>query len=345
MRARGVLVVGLVCALVSGSSAAGAASEQVVTAAGTTVLSGTEANTVRLRVPADAFIDVTPVADAQGRVSPKGMKAEGGEGFVGFLLTSDDYRGDGLYVAAARLPVPLRDDEETIVGIGQGQPVLADRTESELPAPGEEPPPRCLRCRIPAGDYRLQLITDYEGAPAKVNITFEGLPGTTQLAPTAHPDPHPYGTDTRFERPVRDATDLWVSGHMGSGVWFVFADEMDGVLLTVSGMEVNLADVPVGVLTLETCRRAGEAPQQCESMSVNAGTEMDVARAGSMAGTGVTQVDVSQSYEFIGQGTYAGVMQQLWIPTGASAAGAAGGQPQVTATGAAALGTTTVVND
>ena len=341
MRVRGVLVVGLVCALVSGSNAAGAASEQVVTAAGTTVLTGTESNTVRLRVPSDAFIDVTPVADAQGRLSPKGMQAEGGEGFVGFLLTSDDYRGDGLYVAAARLPVPMREGEGTVAGIGQGQPALADRTESELPALGEEPPARCQRCRIPAGDYRLQLITDYEGAPARVSITFEGLSGTTQVAPTAHPDPHPYGTDTRFERPARDATDLWVSGHMSSGVWFVFGDEMDGVLLTVSGMEIDLADVPVGVLTLETCRRAGESPEQCERTSVGAGTDIDTARAGSMAGTGVTQADVSQSYEFIGQGTYAGVLQMLWIPTGPSG----DGQPQVTATGSAALGTTTVVND
>lgn len=339
MQARAVLIILAVCALVSGSSAAGAA-DAPVNVAGTTVLRGTEANTVRVRVPADAFIDLTPVADAQGRWSPKGMTTEGGEGFVGFLLTSDDYRGDGLYVTAARLPAPMRDGTGVIAAVGEGQPVLADRTSSSLPTLEDEPPPRCQRCRVPAGDYTLQLITEYDAAPATVTITFEGLAGTTQLTPTFHPHPHPFGTNTRFQRTERATTEAWVRGHMSSGVWFLFSDEMDGVLLTASGMEIDPREVPAGALALQTCRRAGEAPQHCESTSAAAGTDIDMAASGSLTGTGVTRVQASQSYEYIGQGTYAGVLQILWMPTEPSA-----GQPEVQVAGVAARGSTTVVND
>jgi hypothetical protein len=145
-------------ALLAGLGAAtpAAAAESRVSAAGVTVLEGSQTAVIPIRLDSPAEI-LNPL-DHPGR----GVIATGDSPLVGFALVSDQPQPEMVLVGGL-LPWKV------------SQPRASTVT---LPLTGL---PFGDRYRLPAGNYRLYLITD--GQPARVTVEFNGLPGQTVLRP------------------------------------------------------------------------------------------------------------------------------------------------------------------
>ena len=163
---RSVLAAALVVVLVlpwSGVAAAQGSEAQPL--AGTNRVSGDATTRVRVFVARDAIVDLTPVADEQGRLRPKALRSADGEGFVGFMLVSPGAT-PAVLTAAVQLPAPLRDGDVTSSGAASGT--------------SGSPAVACVRCNVPAGPYNLYLIAS-EGR-ATISFDVAGLGGMTELS-------------------------------------------------------------------------------------------------------------------------------------------------------------------
>jgi hypothetical protein len=147
---------------VAAAPAASAAAESRVDVAGVTVLEGSQTAVIPVRLDREAEL-LNPLHHP-GR----GVIASGDSPLVGFALVSDQPDPD-LVLVGGRLPWQAR---------------LAETPTVTIPLTGLD---FGDRFNIPAGDYRLYLITD--GAPARVTLEFGGVPGETLLQPQ---QPVPY---------------------------------------------------------------------------------------------------------------------------------------------------------
>lgn len=125
--------------------------------AGTTVLTGSQTSVVPVRLSRPATLTAPDFGGGAGVV------ASGGGRLAGFALVSDEDRPERILVGG-RLPwnVSASLPSVTVVIPLAGYPFFG---------PYE----------IPAGDYRLYLLTD--GEPARVELRFGGLDGETTLQP------------------------------------------------------------------------------------------------------------------------------------------------------------------
>lgn len=125
--------------------------------AGTVTLSGSTTGYVPVVVPKEAVLPggLGPEAAAASQVT-------GGGAFAGFALVQDGL--DGTTVLAGHSKATA--DAARRDGAFRAQYFAATSTDTP----------------VPAGRYRLYLVTD--GEPAKVTLKFRGLTGTTSLTPT-----------------------------------------------------------------------------------------------------------------------------------------------------------------
>jgi hypothetical protein len=138
------------------------AAESRVDLAGITVLEGSQTAVIPVRLDREAELLNPAYFPGQGVI------ASGDSPLVGFALVSDQPDPDQVLVGGL---LPWK------VSQPRAQTVVIPLTGVDF---GD-------RFRIPAGDYRLYLITD--GAPARVTLEFGGLPGETVLRPQ---QPVPY---------------------------------------------------------------------------------------------------------------------------------------------------------
>lgn len=300
-----VLVLCLALSLTAGTAPAHAG---VTTLAGKTVLKGDASSRMRVRVPADAVVDLTSTAAPDGTLAPKALKTSGGKGHVGFLLIRAG-RVDGLSIVAARLPRPLHNGNDVISAIGHGRPAAADAEEALIPTGGDQPA-SCTRCRVPAGVYDLHLLTS---GPAAVTITLEGLKGRTVLRPA---------TTTRVDgwsstlTPFRSGSDSLLQG-AGWGMGMGWGRRESGVLLTTSELIVTPRQIPVVAAQVESCRSVNRY-QQCDARTAMAGSQLRWARSGAITRGNARSVSSDVSFELAGGGTYRARMSLLWIQTARS---------------------------
>lgn len=276
--------------------------------AGITTLRGDSSATMNVRVPAEAVLDLTPV-ERKGKLEPKAMRVKGGRSYVGFLLTERS-TAKGMFVVGARLPRNLTDGETVHRAIGYGQPAVEDRDTSPLPESlAPRAAPTCIRCRVPAGDYRLQLIT--MGKPATVEITFEGLRGSTSLRPSAVTEP--FGFSGSF-RAGRGETALADGGGMGLGLgWW---RRESGVLLTTYQLDVAADGLPVAQADAASCRTLGRE-EHCTARrySAGTGTAPSMAGFGALGGNRVKNGSTSLSFGTLGHARWTARASVLWLPT------------------------------
>lgn len=312
MRIHTKIVGALLCVLMAGTSSALASPvplpqppvSSAAKVAGTTVLKGDRTSGMFVRVAKDAVLDLTPEEQADGSWAPKAMKTSGGGGYVGFTLTE---RGTakGLAIVGTRLPRALYDGDKKISAVAAGQPAVMDREASSTPAPlADDGAPSCVQCRVPAGEYRLQLVT--YGDAAKVTLTFEGLGSTTTLKPTE--DLWAFGMTGRF----RQAGGMWSGGGMSMGIGWGGAEQ--GVALSTYGLQLAPRDIPVAITSAQACRGVGRR-EQCEDPRITAGTQPSAAGYGLMTGDKVKSVSSSFDYEYLGDGKVEGISTLLWVPT------------------------------
>ena len=307
-----VLALGGGAASASPVPAPGPAPAPVSPVAGTTLLKGENSASINVRVPVDAVLDLTPV-ERNGMMQPKAMRVSGGRHYVGFVL-SERSTTTGMFAVAARLPRPLKDGQTLHRAVGYGQPAVMDREEPALAVPAGDPQPAtCVRCRVPAGSYRLQLLTF--GKPASVSITFEGLRGRTTLRPTTaiYPD----GFSGSF-RPRGDETHLSEGGGMGLGMgWW---RKESGVLLTTYELQVTPDQLPVAEADVNACRAVG-GDEHCTGLRMHAGTAPTMGGYGAMSGDDVKEVSTSLSFGTLGYARWVARASMLWVPTRAQSNG------------------------
>ena len=168
-----ILGVALLAAVgATGGPAHGASARPAV--AGVTVLEGSQTAVTHVRVSQDTTL-IDP------RFNPgDGFSVTGSSALVGFALVSDQPQPE-IVLVGGRLPWAVSADSSP--------------TTVLMPLRGLD---FSDRYSLPAGDYRLYLLTD--GQPARVTLQFEGLTGETLLEPG---QPVPY--DIRTPGP-RDST-------------------------------------------------------------------------------------------------------------------------------------------
>ncbi|HEV2813365.1 MAG TPA: hypothetical protein VGW10_08945 [Solirubrobacteraceae bacterium] len=144
-----------------------AAAQEPVTAAGTTVIEGSQPSMTRIVLPKDVTLRT---GEANGRWHGQAFLATGDGRHLGFVLRpagapSDDLRAvaghlvNGCFTAGC---APLVADQWiTVSGLG-------------------EPPDGTYT--LPAGTYDLYLLTD--GKPARIELKLGGLDGTTTVSPS-----------------------------------------------------------------------------------------------------------------------------------------------------------------
>ena len=212
-------------------------------------------------------------------------------------------------MVGARLPGTLTDGATAHRAIGYGQPAVEDREDSPLPEPLARPAaPTCIRCRIPAGNYRLQLIT--MGKPTAVKITFEGLGGSTSLRPLALTEP--FGFSGSF-RAGRGETALAAGGGMGLGLgWW---RRESGVLLTTYQLDVAADGLPVAQSDAASCRTLGR-DEHCTArrFSAGTGTAPSMAGFGAIGGERVKNGSTTLSFGTLGHARWTARASVLWIP-------------------------------
>lgn len=299
-----VLVLCLALSLTAGTPPAHAG---VTSLAGKTVLKGDSSSRMRVRVPADAVVDLTSTAAPDGTLAPKALKTRGGSGHVGFLLIRAG-RVDDLSIVAARLPHPLHNGNDVISAVGHGRPAASDAEEAMIPT-GEDQPASCTRCRVPAGVYDLHLLTS---GSAAVTITLEGLEGRTVLRPATTTWEHSWSSTLR---PFRSGSDLWQGAGWSMGMGWGHREA--GVLLTTSELILTPRQTPVVAGQVESCRSVNRY-QQCDGRTVMAGTQSRWARSGAITRGNARSVFSDMSFEVAGGGTYRARMSLLWIPTARS---------------------------
>jgi len=141
-----------------------ASAAQPVELCGTTTIETSTTGRARVRVPADATIDLSPAPaiTGEGRIIGFHLTEPGTQ--AGFWARTIRYRnslGFGVHTQSA------------------GQAADEDREPSSGPAePGFGP--GCSRCHVPPGDYDLYVIAD--GSPVSVTLDLEGLDGQVHLA-------------------------------------------------------------------------------------------------------------------------------------------------------------------
>lgn len=148
------------CAAVSlPAQAAGGGATKAVAATGVVKLVGDGTGYARVRL-------TTPAVLVDPSAQPGSVKATGSSPFVGFALVSDA-RPRRHVLVGGRLPFRniSKSTQSTTVAI----PLAGFPFGSEY--------------RIPAGAYRLYLLTD--GKPASVTLRFKGLPGSSTIKAAA----------------------------------------------------------------------------------------------------------------------------------------------------------------
>lgn len=297
-----VVILCLAVSLTAGTAPAGAG---IPTLAGTTVLKGDSNSRMRVRVPADATIDLTSTAAADGTLAPKAMKTSGGKGHVGFLLIRAG-RVDDLSIVAARLPRPLHDGDDVISAVGHGRPARADAEEATLPG-GDDQPATCTRCRVPAGVYDLHLLTS---GPATVTITLDGLAGRTVIRPTTVTWAWGWSSTVTPYQGESDSLTQGATWMMGMG----WGDPEAGVLLTTSELIVTPRQAPVAAAQVERCRTVDD-DERCSGRTVMAGAQPRWAVSDATTRGNVNHVASEMSFQVTGGAGYRARMSLLWIRT------------------------------
>ena len=305
-----------------------AAQAALPTLKGTTVLVGDESASVRVRVTEAAVIDLTPTASGGSAVGPAALQTEGGKGHVGFLLTEPG-TVNGLFVMAVRTPRRQHDGSTTHWGVGQGQPAAEDR--SLTTGTGPDGADRCTRCRVPAGEYDLHLIT--EGRDTKVTISLmSGAGGKRSLRPGKPTTAFGWAHD--FKAPRGAADSQWVGGIMGQGIGWSHG-RLEGVLLNTYEFSTDARTLAAGG-RMQSCRQVRN-DETCDGQRVFAGDKASVAGSGAQTGWGVQNVSTTVTYEVLGGADYQLRSGLLWVsvrPDGGSAltSGSMAGVPQPTLT-------------
>lgn len=175
------LAVAFVAVLTAPLHAAIALDAAIPLAAGTTVLTGEWSAQVVIRVPTDAVLDLTPVRTGDGSATrPSALREKPPNAGGGFVLIE---RGttDGLVVFAMHLDGPLHaplvDGDMTHAAVGHGRRHSAER--STLMLDPSEFDTACKRCRVPAGDYDLHMVSGV--GSAAVVVSFDGLSGSVEI--------------------------------------------------------------------------------------------------------------------------------------------------------------------
>lgn len=266
---RSVLTALLVLATLTGPAAAADAVEL----AGTTVLTGDEGGRVVVELVREATIDLSQVSGAGG-MRPSAVRIRGGKGFVGFVLTQ---RGNGrrLSVLALKTPHKVHDGDDVVSISGHGQ--ISD---------GDSVTP-CVVCRMPRGEYDLQLVTD--SVRAKVVLRLDGLSGRVRLRPTTE-----VRTTTSYPGTWTRPTLLNGGGtEMGSATAGPSSQE-DGWVIGAYSVTVDADPVPLARTELAACLTAA-GQRLCDNAelvggSVSAGAVRFVpySRGDSSAGSGLS---------------------------------------------------------
>lgn len=137
-----------------------AASSSVPELAGTVTLSGNQTGYVPVVIPTEARLGDPFFIDRRGSIT-----VEGGGRMAGFALVQDGLKGPVIFGGHSAATSEFSEEFGAFVfDLGS-----MDR-------------PRGLDFVLPAGGYRLYLLTD--GAPTTVTLRFAGLEGSSELTPT-----------------------------------------------------------------------------------------------------------------------------------------------------------------
>ncbi len=296
MKLRPGVVAMLVVAQLGVVAPADAAS--IPTLRATTILAGDRSATMRVRVPRDAVIDLTPTPDdsRRGAYGPAALDVSGGSGHVGFALTSSGTLDD-VAVVAVRTPRQLVDGSRRLWAIAQGGARGEDASS----------PRSCVRCSIPAGVYDLQLLT--RNRAATVTLTIEGLTGRQRLAPTTRAWSHGWSTSMEPGTYEPQSVLPWEGGGMGFGImWY---DRADGLFLAAYQLDLN--SEAAGVITAEVCRRVGRGTSSCDGTHVLAGRDMKVAGAGLERGYNARTIMTEMMFDNVGRAKLRAHFSLLWV--------------------------------
>jgi hypothetical protein len=304
-RSRVALAV-MVALLTTTVPSVGLAEDVLPAAAGTTLLRGDQTASVTIAVPEDAVLDLAPVGDpgVEGAVRPAALNVIAGEGRIGFVLTE---RGtaEGLVVFATQLPEPLVDEGTVRSGIGHGIPAKEDRAEPAFGGLLDERA-TCQRCRVPAGEYDLQLVTSTPGS--ELAITFEGLAGEVTLVPPNRAFAFGFllGLEVTSDLPAHGA---WIGMGMG------WEPSLNGLMVGTYQLSVDPQTTPMAAARLDVCRQLAD-DADCERMRVGAGEGTRLAGSGILAGDDVDGIQTSLRYDTVGFSVASVELLLLWITTG-----------------------------
>ena len=277
--------------LVLAPAAAAQASAEIPVLTGNTVLEGDRPAIFAVSIAQDSHIDVT-LGDTG---LPNALEAEGGEGYVGFILQ----RAGGVGPTIAGLRAPAGAGAR---GVGWGQ--TADGST-------------CSRCALPAGAYELQLITadnSITGPPARVAIRLDGGdPATTTLSA----DEGRAGLVRQHAKAPRTGPNnplTPVTAYSG-GFWENYGPPSGSsqrmLLVSHASLSLTAGAAPVAAAVLERCGRLG-GPQECERKPATVGDQADFTGVDVFTGDG-QQDYVSVVWDVVGDARWEVRNTSLWV--------------------------------
>lgn len=160
MNRRLIAALSLAGVIVSAGGATAASSvARTPVLAGTTVIDAVQSGKVAVRLSRPALFDVPGLG---AKASSLGISGEGR--MIGFALVAEGSSPNRVIISGGRSV----DD--------RGRPFASAITHTEALPLGAD------QWRLPAGNYRLYVVTD--GGPARVVLKLKGLTGTTKMRPT-----------------------------------------------------------------------------------------------------------------------------------------------------------------
>lgn len=241
MRLRSLVTLLSAAALVSSPAVSarpeGPAHERPVTLGHVNAISAARPGWIDVVVPAAAKLDF-PLLRRN-----RDLSVEGAGRFAGIILTKGPRPFEGPTLVGAVIRTCGRP------ACASGRPVMLTNPMNMNPG---------SRIRLPAGDYRLYVVTD--GAPVDVRLTLHGLSGSRSISPTAAADV------SVGNLPVHvgggDANPVYVSG--GDATVDRPAWVMDGLWL---------GGRPSGFTDLGTCLYDGPPPKVPEAVAYSPACE------------------------------------------------------------------------